>query len=50
MLVLDIVDARSSKLLWRAYCSKNIEDFRNRDKDIRKVVRKALERFPSSRK
>jgi hypothetical protein len=50
MLVLDIVDARSSKLLWRAYCGKKIEDFRNRDKDIKAVVRKALQRFPPKRK
>ena len=46
MLVLDIVDARTSKLLWRAYCGEKIEDFRNRDKDIKSVVKKALERFP----
>ena len=46
MLVLDIVDAHTSKLLWRAYCGEKIEDFRKRDKDIKSVVKKALERFP----
>jgi hypothetical protein len=50
MLVLDIVDARTSKLVWRAYCGEKIEDFRNRDKDIKSVVKKALERFPPKRK
>jgi Domain of unknown function (DUF4136) len=50
MLVLDIVDARTSKLMWRAYCSAKIDDVRNRDKDIRKAVRKALERFPPKSK
>jgi hypothetical protein len=32
--------------LWRAYCGEKIEDFRKRDKDIKSVVKKALERFP----
>jgi hypothetical protein len=50
MLVLDIVDARTSKLLWRAYGGEKIDDFRNRDKDIKAVVKKALQRFPPKRK
>jgi Domain of unknown function (DUF4136) len=50
MLVLDIVDARTSNLLWRAYCSEKIDDFRKRDKDIKSVVKKALERFPPKQK
>ena len=50
MLILDIVDARTSNLLWRAYCGEKIEDFRKRDKDIKAMVRKALERFPPKKK
>ena len=50
MLVIDVVNARTLKLMWRAHCSDRIDDVRNRDKDIRKVVRKALERFPSKSK
>jgi hypothetical protein len=49
-LVLDIVDARTSSLLWRAYCGEKIDDFRKRDKEIRSVVKKALERFPPKKK
>jgi hypothetical protein len=45
-LVIDIVDARSSKLLWRAYCGDQIKDMRKRDKNITAAVRKAFERFP----
>ena len=46
MLVLDIVDAHTSNLLWRAYCGDKIEDFRKRDKNIQAIVKKALKRFP----
>jgi hypothetical protein len=45
-LVIDIVDASTSKVLWRAYCSDTIRDFRTRDKNIRSAVRKAFEKFP----
>jgi hypothetical protein len=50
MVVIDIIDARSSKLIWRAYCGDQIRDFRERDKNITKAVRKALERFPPKKK
>jgi hypothetical protein len=46
MLVIDIVDAATSKLMWRAYCGDKIKDMRSRDKNINSAVRKALERFP----
>ena len=50
MLVLDIVDAATSKLIWRAYCSDTIRDMRHRDKNVNSVVRKALDRFPPTHK
>jgi hypothetical protein len=50
MLVIDVVDAGTSKLLWRAYCGDQIKDMRNRDKNINSAVRKAFERFPPKSK
>ena len=50
VLILDIVDAATSKLIWRAYCSDTIRDMPNRDKNINSAVRKALDRFPPKQK
>jgi hypothetical protein len=49
-LVIDIVDAKSSKLVWRAFCGTKIDDFSNRHKEISDVVKKALQKFPPKRK
>ena len=49
-LVIDIVDANSSKLVWRALCGTRISDFSNRHKEISDVVKKALQKFPPKRK
>ena len=46
MLVIDIVDGRTLKLLWRASCGDEIKDMRKRDKKINKVVKKAFAQFP----
>lgn len=46
MLMLDIVDAATSKLLWRAYCNDTIRDMRKRDENVNSAVKKALDRFP----
>ena len=46
MLVIDIVDASISKMIWRAYCGDQIPEMRKRDKKITAVVKKALDRFP----
>lgn len=46
MLVIDIVDAGTSKLLWRAHCGAEIKDMSKRDKKITAAVNKALDRFP----
>jgi len=50
MLVIDIVDAATSKLLWRAHCGEDIKDMRNRDKNIAAAVRKALGQFPPKKR
>jgi hypothetical protein len=50
VLVLDIVDAATSKLIWRAYCSDTIRDMHHRDKNINATVRKALDQFPPKHK
>ena len=42
----NIVDASTSKLIWRAYCGDQIREMRKRDKKITAAVKKALDRFP----
>ena len=49
-MLMDIVDAGSSKLLWRAYCTDKIDDMRTRDKNITAIVKKALKGFPPKQK
>jgi hypothetical protein len=50
LLVIEILDARTSKLLWRACGGDQIKDWRERDKNIGSVVKKALGKFPPNRK
>jgi hypothetical protein len=50
MLVLDVVDPKTSKLLWRATYSDEIRDMSNRDKNIDSAVKKALSKFPPKKK
>jgi hypothetical protein len=45
-LVLDIVDSKTQQLVWRAYCRDDIREWKNRDKNVTKIVGKALKRFP----
>jgi hypothetical protein len=45
-LVLDVVDAKTKQLAWRAYCKGVIRDPSKRDKIIDKAVEKALKKFP----
>jgi hypothetical protein len=49
MLVIDIVDASTSKMIWRAYCGDRIREMRKRDKKITAAVKKALDRFPPNK-
>jgi hypothetical protein len=50
MLVMDIVDAKTSRLLWRAYCGDKVRDFANRHKNINDMLKKALRQFPPKQK
>jgi len=50
MIVLDIVDAATSKLMWRAYCTDTIREMRKRDENISSAVKKAIDRYPPKRK
>ena len=50
MLVMDIVDAATDKLIWRAYCTDTIRDMRNRHENVNSAVRKALDKFPPKHK
>jgi hypothetical protein len=45
-LVLDIVDAETGMLAWRAYCKGAIRNPSKRDKVIDKALRKAFKKFP----
>ena len=50
VLVLDIVDAKTKQLVWRAYCRDDVREWKNRDKNVKKVVDKALKKFPPKSK
>ena len=50
MLVMDIVDPHTFKLVWRAYCWDSISDMRNRHKNIESAVKKAFNHFPPKQK
>jgi hypothetical protein len=46
ILLLDIVDAKTNKLLWRAACKAKIDDMRERHEEIENAVKQALKPFP----
>jgi hypothetical protein len=50
VIMIDIVDAHTSKPLWHAFCGDKIRDMSTRDKNITSAVRKALEKFPPKQK
>lgn len=45
-LVIDVVDAKSKRLVWRAHCQAKIDDWKDRHKDIAKAVKTAFKDFP----
>lgn len=48
-LVLDVVDARTNRLIWRGWAQDTVEAFENRDRMARKVaeaVRRMMATFP----
>ena len=50
LLILDIVNAATSKPIWRAYCTDTVRDMAHRDKNINDAVRKAFDKFPPKHK
>lgn len=46
ILLLDVVDAKTNMLLWRAACKAKIDEMRERHKEIEDAVKKALKDFP----
>jgi hypothetical protein len=50
VLILDIVDARSNQLVWRASCRDDVRDWKERHKNVQKIINKALKRFPPAPK
>jgi len=49
-LVIDIVDAKSGKLVWRAFYQDKVHDWKKRHKQISQGVKKAFEKFPPKKK
>ena len=45
-LVIDIVDAKANRLVWRAMYQDKVTDWKTRHKIITKAVRNALKKFP----
>jgi hypothetical protein len=45
-LLLDVVDAKTNRLLWRAACKAKIDEMRERHKEVESAVKKALSSFP----
>ena len=44
--VIELVDAKTNTAVWRADCSANIRDSRDREKKILQVVAKAFKKYP----
>jgi hypothetical protein len=45
-LILDFVDAKTNMLAWRAASRDDVRDWKERHKNVQKMVDKALKRFP----
>lgn len=50
ILLLDIVDAKEKKLVWRALGKDKIDEMKHRDENISRVVKKALKKYPPKTK
>ena len=48
--MIDIVDAKENRLVWRAAYHDEVSDWKKRDKIITKAVREALKEFPPKKK
>ena len=45
-LVMDMVDPKDTKLIWRGSATDSVKDFRNRDKNVDSAVKKIFKKFP----
>ena len=45
-LILDIIDAKTKQLAWRAYCKGAVSNPSKRDKVVNKALKKAFKNFP----
>lgn len=45
-LVIDIIDAKTGRLAWRAYCTDTVTDPKHLEKQINKAVEKAFKKYP----
>jgi hypothetical protein len=50
ILLLDIVDANTKRLVWRAACKDKIDDMSERHKNIENAIKKALKSFPPKKR
>jgi Domain of unknown function (DUF4136) len=46
ILVLEVLDVQSRRLVWRAYCSAKMKDLKQVDQVIDKAVKKAFSKYP----
>ena len=44
--VIDLIDANTDAVVWRAYCSARVGDRDDREKKIHKAVTKAFKKYP----
>jgi Domain of unknown function (DUF4136) len=49
-LVIDMVNAKNSELVWRAFCWDSVRDMKERHKNVKSVVKKAFDRYPPKQK
>lgn len=50
ILILDFVDGKTNKLIWRAACKERIDEMKERHKNVEDAVKKALKSFPPKSK
>ena len=48
--IVDIIDARTNQLVWRAYCPDTVKDPKDREKKVHSAAKKAFEKYPPAKK
>jgi len=49
-LLMDLIDPKDARLIWRASATDSIQDFQNRDKNVDSAVKKIFSKFPPKAK